>query len=310
VRHTRSALLSLSLALAATACGGSKSDSSSSTVATAASASAAKSTPSTQAADTEAADTKAAETTVSDDDRDAMMKSITSAGVDEAIATCVVDRLAEELAPADFAKLATASIEADVPANIEEIAGAVSLECAQKAAGPTSEAALDTTAQSADTTVQPADTVPAQTVGTQSDPVTLGTAISMVNGYDLAINSYTPNADSAVKAAGEFNDVAPAGSQYVLLNVTVTNNGTEDKRVPAFDIAFKAVGVSGKSYEVYDCSAVVLEPAPIYDDLFKGKSATGNLCLIVDNADSEGLTVYVDAFDASFNQVTYYFNLA
>jgi hypothetical protein len=113
-----------------------------------------------------------------------------------------------------------------------------------------------------------------------------------------------------VKAANEYNDPAPAGSQYVLVTFTVTNNGTEDKRTPAYDLFPKAVSATGKSYEASSCLATLSNPIPYFDDVFAGSTVSGDVCFIVAGGDAAGLTMYFDIIDESFEKSTYYFKLS
>jgi hypothetical protein len=292
----RSIAAGISLAVAMTACGGSESSE-------------------TGAADADRTAATSDDTVsgggINDDDRSAMMDSITAAGVDDATATCVVDTLAETLTPADFELIATAAVDADIPASVKDAAGAVAADCAAKVLGvpvPNSDTAVTATIEPA--TIESVTTVPEQTEGTSDDPIPLGTTAALPNGYDVVVNSFLPAADDAVASANEFNEPAPTGNQYVLVNLSVTYTGPDDKATPAFELSHRAVSDSGTSYDGTDCSAVVPEPAPLYDDLFAGSTVTGNVCLIVADTDATDLTLYFDTYDASFDTATYYFSLA
>jgi hypothetical protein len=252
-------------------------------------------------------------TGIDNDDRSAMLESITDAGVDDATATCIVDALAEKLSPQDFQLIATAEIDADIPESIQETTAGVSVDCAAETAGlpaPSSDPAVTDVVESVENeSVENETTVLEQTEGTTDNPIPLGSVAALPNGYDIVINSLTPAAGDAVASANEFNDPAPSGSQYVLVNLTVTYVGPDDKATPAYDLTLKAVSGSGASYDGTDCPAVVSEPAPLFDDLFAGSSVTGNVCLIVADADATDLTLYFDTYDDSFNTATYYFSV-
>jgi hypothetical protein len=290
--------MALALSLTQVACGGSDSSDSG----------AAKSDPAATESDDASSNTE-----IDGDLRSKMLDGITSAGVDLVTATCIVDALAETMSAEDFELMATAEVDDEVPDALAEAAGTTAADCAAETAGlgaPSSDPVSVEPVSTDPVSTEPVVTVPEQTVGTSDDPVPLGSVATLPNGYDVVVNGYTPDAGAAVTAANEFNDPAPAGSQYVLVNLTVTYRGPEEKATPAFDVSHKAVSGSGTSYDGTDCSAVVPDPAALFDDLFAGSSVSGNVCLIVTDADATDLTLYFDAYDADFNTATYYFSLA
>jgi Domain of unknown function (DUF4352) len=316
--HLRHVTLTLLVTAALTACGSSTAKPESTTAATTVAAASAESpvpdsTPAeTKPAETKPADskppvTKPAEVAASDkgitkEEREAMLASVKSGGAPEDVAICVTDGLAKGLTRDEFNAVTKAKKEEDVPKAVAEKANSIAMECAlgSSDASTVAPAAPDTTIAAI-----------TQTVGTKAEPVAMKTPTALPNGYEVTVNSFTPAATSAVLAANEFNDKPPAGTQFVLMNVTVTNNGGDtDKRIPAFDLPVKAVSKSGKTYESNGCITVLPDPLNWGTDLFKGSSVTGNLCLIVDDADAAGLTMYIDAFLPDYTSATYYFTLA
>jgi hypothetical protein len=249
---------------------------------------------------------KASDGKITADDRTLLVKAILTGGVSQALADCIADGLEGKLSRADYLLIAKAKRDAKLPENLNSIAEDVAIGCATKDAGLTpasTEAAPATTAA-------PTTTLVKQTVGTKSSPVPLGTKVTLPKQYDFVVNAYTPAADELVKAASEYNDEAPAGSQYVLVTFTVTNNGTEDKRTPAYDLFPKAVSASGKSYEASSCNPTLSNPIPYYNDVFKGSTVSGDVCFIVAGGDAAGLTMYFDIIDENFDKTTYYFKLS
>jgi hypothetical protein len=243
------------------------------------------------------------------DDRKVLVKAILTGGVSQEIADCIADGLEGKVSRDEYLLMAKAKSDAKLPDNLNSIAEEVAIDCASKAAGVTP-SSIGAGATPIATTAGPTTTLVKQTIGTKSSPVPLGTKVTLPKQYDFVVNAYTPGADQLVKAANEYNDAAPAGSQYVLVTFTVTNNGIEDKRTPAYDLFPKAVSASGKSYEASSCLATLSNPIPYFNDVFTGTTVSGDVCFIVAGGDAAGLTMYFDIIDESFDKTTYYFKLS
>lgn len=65
----------------------------------------------------------------------------------------------------------------------------------------------------------------------QAAPIPIGTAVEVAADWDLKVNSAELDANATMAAANMFNTPKP-GSQYVLVNVSVTNNS--DQPEPPF----------------------------------------------------------------------------
>lgn len=309
LRRSHPVVLITALALTAAACGGSAKKAAEVAVAPAKSSASgtANSSATTAAA-------KAAGGKITADDRKLLIKSILSGGVSQELADCIADAFEGKVSQADYLLMAKAASDSKVPDNLKSVAEEVAIDCASKAAGltpsSTGAGATPVTTTAIATTDAPTTTLAKQTFGTKSSPVPLGKKVTLPKQYDFVANAYTPAADELVKAANEYNDPAPAGSQYVLVTFTVTNNGTEDKRTPAYDLFPKAVSASGKSYEASSCLATLSNPIPYFNDVFTGTSVSGDVCFIVAGGDAAGLAMYFDIIDESFNKITYYFKLS
>lgn len=73
---------------------------------------------------------------------------------------------------------------------------------------------------------------PSAGVGTRENPVPVGTPANMGDGWTLTVNSVNLDATDLVTAGNMFNDVPPDGSVYVLINITATYAGPDDKATP------------------------------------------------------------------------------
>ncbi|MFA5564309.1 MAG: hypothetical protein WC184_00235 [Acidimicrobiia bacterium] len=112
--------------------------------------------------------------------------------------------------------------------------------------------------------------------GARDNPYTLGSTLVSDKGLEITVNSVNFEAGPIIAAENMFNDPAPAGSQYILINVTVTN-GTDEPIDPGWEVNIEAIGsknqVHGKCYQVTPNN---LRDAP---QLYPGGSASGNVCI-------------------------------
>lgn len=123
---------------------------------------------------------------------------------------------------------------------------------------------------------------PAAKTGTRETPHPIGSVIESKD-WRVVVNSVTLAATDAVVAANQFNDPPAAGSEYILVNYSVTYIGDDaNGQTPAF-VSVEHVTADGRTVNSYDKS--VVEPDPISSNaLFKGGSATGNQAFEVPSA--------------------------
>lgn len=112
--------------------------------------------------------------------------------------------------------------------------------------------------------------------GTRENPYPLASKISS-DDWTVVINSHTADG-AALVAKNEFNDKAPAGSHYEVINYTVTYTGDDKGLAPEVSIAF--VTASGNVINSYD-AMVMLEDGFGLDELYNGASATGSEAFLV-----------------------------
>ena len=135
--------------------------------------------------------------------------------------------------------------------------------------------------------------------GALDKPVPLMIRAPLGDGWDLAINSITPNANQLIANANMFNEPPAEGRQFVVASISATNTGA-DKRT--FDASFRlrlASATSGNTYTTFDeldrCGVV---PEAVTDDpIAEGESNTGNVCWQVRIDDLDGLVVYSESFN-------------
>ncbi len=117
--------------------------------------------------------------------------------------------------------------------------------------------------------------------GTRENPHPLGTTISD-DDWSVTINSVDLDAQDAVMAESPYNDPAPEGMTYVLVNATVAYIGDSDEgEMPWTTIEY--VTADGSTISSVDGSNFAVTPDRLdtLSDLYQGGSTTGNVLLTV-----------------------------
>jgi hypothetical protein len=132
------------------------------------------------------------------------------------------------------------------------------------------------------TTNSGAAAAPAVKAGTRENPHPIGSVIE-TKDWRVVVNSVTLAATDAVVAANQFNKPPTAGSEYILVNYSVTYIGDDPNgQTPSF-VSIAYVTADGRTVNSFDKS--VVEPDPIGSSiLYKGGSVTGNEALEVPSA--------------------------
>ncbi len=141
----------------------------------------------------------------------------------------------------------------------------------------------------APTTVAAID--PSSGVGTRQNPVPIGTAANLGDGWTLTINSVNLDATAEVAGGNMFNDQPPEGSVYVLINLTASYAGPDEKASPFLFMS----GVTSSNVEIDGLDTFVVAPDPTFDSLgevFAGGSTSGNTVLTVPAAELTSLVLY------------------
>ncbi|MGM7698468.1 hypothetical protein [Microbacterium sp. A84] len=126
---------------------------------------------------------------------------------------------------------------------------------------------------------EPAD---AAEQGTRDNPYPLASQIS-ADDWAVVVNSHTADGAAAVAEGNMFNDPAPAGSHYEIVNYTVTYTGDESGLAAEVGIAF--VTSAGNVVNSYD-AMVMLADSIGMDELYNGASATGSEAFLVPDGET------------------------
>lgn len=111
--------------------------------------------------------------------------------------------------------------------------------------------------------------------------------------WQVIFNSVTPDANSAVAAENLFNEAPPAGSQYLLANITVTYTGTGPQGETPF-VSISYVTAEGSAVNSFDNAVVEPDALDTLSPLFQGASTTGNVAFTVPSASATQGTLAVE----------------
>ncbi|MFT0848009.1 DUF4352 domain-containing protein [Actinomycetaceae bacterium L2_0104] len=141
--------------------------------------------------------------------------------------------------------------------------------------------------------------------GTRTNPFPVGTVITD-GDWQLTVNGVNLDADELVSAENMFNEPAPEGQKYILVNITLTYNGDNPEgEIPMDTIEY--VTAEGNTINSFDTLAVAPEAFDSLTTLYQGASTTGNVVFAVpaDSADFGTLAIRVSMFgDKVFNAVS------
>ncbi|MEG9225505.1 hypothetical protein [Aeromicrobium sp. Sec7.5] len=115
--------------------------------------------------------------------------------------------------------------------------------------------------------------------GSRDNPLPIGATIEN-DDWTLTINSVNLDANSQVEQASSFNEPAPDGTTYILVNCTVTYTGdAPDGDTPWSSVDY--VTAAGNTISAYDLFVDVPDEIDTTSTLYSGASVSGNIGLAV-----------------------------
>lgn len=112
-------------------------------------------------------------------------------------------------------------------------------------------------------------------VGTRQNPLPLGTPFSS-DEWTVVVNSVTLGATEQIVNANMFNEAPDAGTEYILINYTVTFTGSDPEGgMPTF-VGMEYVTAAGVTVDPLDKMLVAPDALDTMSTLYEGASATGN----------------------------------
>jgi hypothetical protein len=99
--------------------------------------------------------------------------------------------------------------------------------------------------------------------------------------WTVVVNAVTLNAQDQILAANSFNEAPDAGTEYILINYTVTYIGTDPEGgMPVF-VGVEYVTADGVTVDSLQKMVIGPDEMNVMSPLYEGASATGNHALQV-----------------------------
>jgi|tagenome__1003787_1003787.scaffolds.fasta_scaffold20911826_2 hypothetical protein len=139
---------------------------------------------------------------------------------------------------------------------------------------------------------------------TRDNPIPLGSWAPIPGGFitpagwQMRVNSVTPDATAQVLAANMFNDPPQAGHQFFMFSVSYEWTGQGAADAMDADYGLDAVGAANVSYTagLHDSCGVLPDPdfglETIGVSVFTGGTITGNECFSVLDSDASSLVLF------------------
>ncbi|GAA3285150.1 DUF4190 domain-containing protein [Nesterenkonia halobia] len=115
--------------------------------------------------------------------------------------------------------------------------------------------------------------------GSRENPLALGETAS-AGDWEITINDVIFDADEQIAAENQFNEEAPEGSSYALIDTTVTYTGDESESI-VMGVSVDYVADSGETLSWTDSMATAPNELDISQELYNGGSAQGNVVIAV-----------------------------
>ena len=131
--------------------------------------------------------------------------------------------------------------------------------------------------------------------GSRENPLPIGDTFE-AGDWTVTINSFTPNADDEIAAENQFNDPAPEGHSYALINADATYSG-DDSEMVMTGVSIDYVTSSGETSGSSDAMAVAPDALQSSAELFEGGTESGNVALVVPEDDDGLIRVRLGMFD-------------
>lgn len=184
------------------------------------------------------------------------------------------------------------ALVAAVDEEMQNVDEAINQSVEAEQAAETDEADTEDDASAEDATE---DAEPSGDAGSRDNPLALGDTFEY-GDWAVTINSFSPNADDEVAAENQFNDPAPEGHSYALINADTTYSG-EDSEMVMMGVSVDYVTSTGETVGSSDTLAVAPNALDISAELFGGGTESGNMALTIPQDDDGLIRVRLGLFD-------------
>lgn len=137
---------------------------------------------------------------------------------------------------------------------------------------------------------------------TRSNPIPLGQAGNVGNGWTVTVTNVYPDATAQVLAANPSNGPPAAGNQYFMIAVTATYTGAGSSRLNS-GFAMKAIGASNVAYASFEDACLLPEPSlSLHNpEVPSGGTISGNAkCWQIRSSDAGSLVMFYDLGDRTW----------
>lgn len=127
-------------------------------------------------------------------------------------------------------------------------------------------------------------------IGTRDNPAPMGTTVIFSDNtgdlWEVTLSDPILNANDIVAAENQFNEPAPEGYQYAMVNVTAKYIG-KATGTPYWDLTISFVSEAGTTHETGDISAVIPSELSAVNELYPDAVGVGNIAIAVPSANVE-----------------------
>lgn len=139
--------------------------------------------------------------------------------------------------------------------------------------------------------LQSSPTTPRQAAGTRDDPIPIGTAVDLGDGWEIVVLDVVPDATNIILRENMFNNPPTAGNQFFLARVRAKYSG-EDSDTFGGSYRLRAVGPSSVGYSTFQNSPGVIPDLLPDSEVFSGGVIEGNIGWEVKSSDASSLVMY------------------
>lgn len=129
--------------------------------------------------------------------------------------------------------------------------------------------------------------------GTREDPIPIGTAAEIGDGWMIKVQEVYPNANDIVAEENQFNSPPEDGQQFFLARIELTYTGPDSSKFAA-GYRLRAVGPTSVAYSTYGNSVGVIPNELDNAEAFTGGAVVGNIGWAINMSDADRLVMYDD----------------
>lgn len=131
---------------------------------------------------------------------------------------------------------------------------------------------------------EPQDSSGDSAFGSRDTPYEFGQPVVLqdngVDAWEVQFLTLNPDAEEVLLEENMFNDPAPAGFVYAMVEIQYTYLG-DDRGTPAFDLDLAFVTAEGTTHKSSDVSVVTPDDVFGINELYNGGSAVGNEAIAI-----------------------------